>query len=428
MNTLSGNDLKTSCLNELSKHAQKGADLHIQFIDLRMNGLRVLSELFIQQSKTYRQDPDVLFSSEDLREFAEGDIVKCLGQNYAVYKGRRSPRIPNGDLLLISRVLRIHGQPNEFTHQSEITAEYDVPEDAWYLSGDGKRSQLPISICMEIALQPCGFLSAYLYTPLRFPNEDYFFRNLGGSVSFTRTAELRGKTIETQALLIETIFSGTTIIQHFSFELLCNGLVFFKGTSSFGYFPAHTMANQVGLDGGETRQPWFHSNLSCPKPLDLTNDIEALPAGRLRLIDDVVIDPSGGIHNAGYIYGSRINSAADWFYACHFYQDPVMPGSLGIEAIVQAMRVFASLEEKPFKTVYFPAGQEMTWKYRGQVLQTNKRMQLEVHFRKNWLESGVRYLSGDASLWADDRRIYEIHNMSLAIPESQPRDAVFEGV
>ncbi len=32
---------------------------------------------------------------------------------------------------------------------------------------------------------------------------------------------------------------------------------------------------------------------------------------------------------------------AAWFLEAHFYQDPVMPGSLGVEAMHQAMAAFA---------------------------------------------------------------------------------------
>ena len=80
-----------------------------------------------------------------------------------------------------------------------------------------------LSILLEIALQPCGVLSAWLGTQLRFPNVDFFFRNLDGDVHISRKIDLRGKTIHTNAMLTRTIFSGSTIIQHFEFELTCEG-------------------------------------------------------------------------------------------------------------------------------------------------------------------------------------------------------------
>lgn len=91
-----------------------------------------------------------------------------------------------------------------------------------------------------------------------------------------------------------------------------------------------------------------------------------------------------------------------------------MPGSLGIEAIVQAMKVFALSQGKSPSLASIASSQEFTWKYRGQVLQKNKQMQLEVHFQKSRSEGGTRYLCGDASLWADGLRIYEVKNLTLS--------------
>ena len=47
----------------------------------------------------------------------------------------------------------------------------------------------------------------------------------------------------------------------------------------------------------------------------------------------------GGRYGKGYVYASRPVNPQDWFYPFHFYQDPVMPGSLGVEAILEAMQV-----------------------------------------------------------------------------------------
>ena len=85
-----------------------------------------------------------------------------------------------------------------FNQPSRITAELDIPSNAWYFDGaaDG---ELPVSIMLEIALQPCGVLSAWLGTQLRFPAVDFFFRNLDGDVHFLQNIDMRGKTIRANA-------------------------------------------------------------------------------------------------------------------------------------------------------------------------------------------------------------------------------------
>lgn len=44
----------------------------------------------------------------------------------------------------------------------------------------------------------------------------------------------------------------------------------------------------------------------------------------------------------GRIEAVRRNAVDDWFYACHFQGDPVMPGCWGVDAIWQALKVFAA--------------------------------------------------------------------------------------
>ncbi|MFH1524315.1 MAG: hypothetical protein ABIF04_05070 [Chloroflexota bacterium] len=401
-------------------HIRQTGQIHHQFLELRQTGLHQLASSIGRQVESCRplnsKPVHPLFTLDDLNEFAIGSVEKCLGQEYAVYAGRRSLRIPNGDLLLMSRIQSIRGQKGKLDQPSTIVAEYDVPEDAWYFEGE-TCGFLPYSICLEVALQPCGFLSAYLGTPLCSPEVDFFFRNLDGETVFNSLLDTRGKTIRARAELLKTIFYSSTIIQHFSFELSCNGEVFFDGKSSFGYFPADAMASQVGLDRGKTVLPWL-KQAGQESRIQPTAE-KSLPAGKLRLLDGVVIDSEAGNDRSGYVYANRKNTPQDWFYACHFHEDPVMPGSLGIEAIIQAMKLFIQQQSKDAVNATVVPGQRMSWSYRGQVLPHHRQMQVEVHFHKTQRVGKTSLFTGDASLWADDSRIYAVRNMVLAVEKKQ---------
>ncbi|MGZ6347785.1 MAG: hypothetical protein ACXWNC_09505, partial [Anaerolineales bacterium] len=333
------------------EHARKTGQIHNHFLEMRQAGLRQLASSIEKKVAAARPlnpgSERPLFTLEDLKEFATGSVVKCLGQEYKIYDGRRSLRIPNGDLLLISRILAIEGRKGEFDQTSTIIADYDVPVNAWYFDKD-KRGRLPISICIELALQPCGVLSAYLGTPLRYPEVDFSFRNLDGEVVLNHLLDVRGKTVRARAELLKTIFYGSTIIQHFTFELLSDDKVFFEGKSSFGYFNAEAMAAQTGLDGGKIVLPWLkQAELDSQiVPLVGSSMETSLPKGNLCLLDSVAIQNDAGSQQEGYIYANRRNSPKDWFYACHFHEDPVMPGSLGIEAIMQAVNIFSRQQSK----------------------------------------------------------------------------------
>ena len=56
--------------------------------------------------------------------------------------------------------------------------------DAWYFKAD-RTPAMPLSIMMEVALQPCGWLAAYMGSALKSAS-DLRFRNLGGSATLWR--------------------------------------------------------------------------------------------------------------------------------------------------------------------------------------------------------------------------------------------------
>ena len=216
-------------LQMLRETSARGSKLHEQFLHTRKNSLRGMNTLIEAQitgtlAGGAPAARPAIFDSRQLDEFGVGQISKCLGPAFARYDGMRIPRIPNGDLKMMSRIVAIEGVPRDFSKPASVTAEYDVPVDAWYLR-DNAYPDIPMSLFMEIALQPCGFLSAYLDTYAFTPHQTFYFRNLDGSLRFASTPDLRGKTISTSARLLNSVVSGGTVIQKFAFEISSGGLL-----------------------------------------------------------------------------------------------------------------------------------------------------------------------------------------------------------
>ena len=105
---------------------------------------------------------------------------------------------------------------------------------------------------MEIGLQPCGFLSAHQGTSLIDPDADLYFRNLDGTGHLHREVDLRGRTVRARVELTSSTALSGVILQKFTYELECDGDVFFDGEASFGYFQGSALAEQIGLDGGRS--------------------------------------------------------------------------------------------------------------------------------------------------------------------------------
>lgn len=381
-----------------------------------------------------------LLNEKDITTFALDDLSKCFGPEFAVYDGRTVSRQPNTDLQLISRILKIDGQRHDFSKPTTIFAEYDVPEDAWYYEQNSNMT-MPYSVLMEIALQPCGLLGAYLGSTLQFADKNLYFRNLDGEgelFDLPTGTDFRGKTIANKAVLTSSVALGGTILQNYTFELSIDDRVFYKGKSSFGFFPGEALASQVGLDNGKEIAPWFETEgLQVADYMQIKLDslygkmkLYQAPANKphyhlaenqLNLLDKLIIAKNKGNHGKGYIHATKFMKPYDWFFTCHFYQDPVMPGSLGVEAILQAMQVFALQQDlaKDFDNPKFVqlANHKTVWKYRGQILLNVKEMHLEIHIKTIEQRGEQRAIIGDAYLWNNKMRIYQVTDLALGIEE-----------
>ncbi|MEH6452899.1 MAG: beta-ketoacyl synthase N-terminal-like domain-containing protein, partial [Psychromonas sp.] len=409
--------------SDLAAHREKGV-IPIQHFEAPM---------IEGQNRVPNQAP---FTPWHMFEFATGNISKCFGPDFDVYKGRIPPRTPCGDLQVVTQVVEVKGKRLDLKNPSSCIAEYYVPEDAWYFTKNSHENWMPYSLIMEIALQPNGFISGYMGTTLKYPEKDLFFRNLDGSGKLLKQIDLRGKTIVNKSVLVSTSMAGGAIIQSFTFDLLVDGETFYKGNAVFGYFSAESLTNQLGIDNGKVTHAWFVDNktpVAQIEKFDLTNKQLSffqvptgqphyrLAGGQMNFVDTVSIVEGGGKADLAYIYGERTIDASDWFFRYHFHQDPVMPGSLGVEAIIELLQTYALKNDlgAGFTNPRFVAPlTNVIWKYRGQITPLNKQMTLDVHITDIIREQGEVRLVGDANLSKDGLRIYEVKNIVLSIVEA----------
>ena len=75
--------------------------------------------------------------------------------------------------------------------------------------------------------------------------------------------------------------------------------------------------------------------------------------------------------------GARDVDPDAWFFKAHFLDDPVWPGSLGLESLLQLLKIVAAKRwgvERRFRVFESPGlGQAHRWTYRGQIVPTNQQ-------------------------------------------------------
>jgi len=384
------------------------------------------------QMPSSRPEQMPLFDRRHMLEFAEGQPSKAFGDPYAPYDTQRFiARLPRPPYLLIDRIVKAEPAPWVLKPDGWIEAECDIAPDAWYFKAE-RTPAAPISIILEIALQPCGWLAAYMGSALRSPN-DLRFRNLGGSATLFDEVPPDAGTLTVRARLTNASEAADMIIEHFDFEVCCREKRIYNGKTYFGFFTRQALAQQEGI-----REATQHAYVPAPEsirngiarefvdlaplaPGDPAVDMAptlALPAKSIRMIDRIeVYIPDGGPDGLGFVRGTKTVDPAEWFFEAHFYQDPVCPGSLGIESFIQLLK-FVALERWPQLENSHRFGLlkevEQTWIYRGQILPENKLVTVEAVITKIQ-EAPLPVIQADGYLKVDGLPIYKLENFGIAL-------------
>lgn len=371
----------------------------------------------------------VVLDELHIARMAEGDQEEV----FAAYGARPTatptrPRLPRGDLRMLDRCTRAEAGPAPDRTGSRLTAEYDVPVDPWYCREAGAAGVPPLAL-MEMALQPLGLLGGLSGTTWEYPEQDFVCRNLDGRATLLREVDLRAMTVCQDVVLRSSAPLPGAVIQRCDFELSTGGEVFCVGEGTHGYLTADVLGNQQGLDGGGNAAPWLERRPESPAGalrLDLGDDTR-LGTGRLALLEDVVVVPGGGDHGAGYVWCDKPVRADDWFFDQHFAHDPVLPGSVGVQMLFQAVQACAVhtgiVDHLPSPRFALAVGEELRWSYRGQILRHHRRVRAEAHLREVRREHDRLLVLADGSVWRDDLRIYQVDNIALTVRSGAGREA-----
>ncbi len=373
------------------------------------------------------------FDRASLLACAWGKPSKAFGPIYERFDGpTRVARLPGPPYLFMSRVTEVDGAIGVTKAGATTTVEYDVPPDAWYFDENGARA-MPFAVLLEAALQPCGWLASYVGSALSV-DEELGFRNLDGTGKLLDEVFPDSGTLTTRVKLTGVSKTGTMIIV--SFEVTCSvgERPVYEMRTVFGFFPPAALASQAGLPVPDAQRELLE------RPGNVLVDLTTRPTAffdprrprlagpMLRMLDRVDgLWPEAGQAGLGQLRAIKDVDAGEWFFKAHFFQDPVQPGSLGIEAMIQALQLFmleAGMDEgiadPRFESL--ATGADLTWKYRGQVLPHHRTVHTTIEITAKGRDERGAWATCDASLWADGQRIYEATNLGMRIVPGHPAD------
>lgn len=137
-----------------------------------------------------------------------------------------------------------------------------------------------------------------------------------------------------------------------------------------------------------------------------------LPLPNMLMLDRItVITDDGGKFEKGQIIAELDVHPDLWFFACHFEEDPVMPGCLGLDAMWQLIGFWLGWRGNKGRGRALGAGEV---KFFGQVLPTAKKVTYQIDM-KRVIERKLVMGIGDASLSVDGREIYTANDLRVGL-------------
>lgn len=346
---------------------------------------------------------------------AWGRPAEALGPMGEAFAGtRRGPRLPGPPYHFMTRIVAVDGPYQGMAVGSAVTAEYDVPHDAWFFA-ENAAPTMPAAVLMEVALQPCGWLGCYVGSPVQIDAE-LLFRNLDGDLRVLREVRPDTRTVSTRAELADVSRASGMIIETFRIECHADGELLLHGTAVFGYFLTTAFEQQPGLPPTPAERERLAE--PCDNPPALHRPGHVHQAGPMLMMLDRITGywPRGGAAGLGRIRAEKDVDPGEWFFKAHFFQDPVMPGSLGVEAMCQLLQWYAAERGIAAATPgarFEPIAlnEPLTWTYRGQVVPGDRLVTVEMEI----LEIRDATVFAAAWLWVDGRRIYRVNHLGARL-------------
>ena len=137
-----------------------------------------------------------------------------------------------------------------------------------------------------------------------------------------------------------------------------------------------------------------------------------LPMPPMLMIDRITkISNEGGNNGRGEILAELDVKPDLWFFDCHFPNDPVMPGCLGLDAMWQLLGFFLGWLGEQGQGRAISVGKV---KFSGMVLPSSKKLQYRINI-KRVLTSKLVLGIADGILSADGEDIYKAEDIRVGL-------------
>jgi len=140
-----------------------------------------------------------------------------------------------------------------------------------------------------------------------------------------------------------------------------------------------------------------------------------LPLPNMLMLDRISdLSANGGRYENGFLRAHLDIKPDLWFFGCHFRDDPVMPGCLGLDSLWQLTGFFLAWSGHKGKGRALGVGEV---KFSGQILPTSKVVTYEIEIKRVIARKLVLAIA-DGSVAVDGKVVYTADSLKVGLFES----------
>jgi len=138
-----------------------------------------------------------------------------------------------------------------------------------------------------------------------------------------------------------------------------------------------------------------------------------LPLPPMLMFDRITsIQNQKGKFNKGLVEAELDIKEKMWFFDCHFKDDPVMPGCLGLDAMWQLVGFFLGWTGEPGRGRALGVN---SVKFTGEVLKNIKIARYEIHIKRILKKASAVVGLADGKLYSDNKVIYLAEGLKVGL-------------